>query len=565
MKKDKDRKKKHRAGDARKEKKRKGKPEGKLVSGVYRGTGKGFAFLTPDDGGEDIFIPPKGLGGALNGDRVTAYVRTDKETGKREASVKEVTQQTTVYVVGTYAETRDGRPAIVPDDGKVCRIFIVEDTGGLKPKPGYKVVGQPLERDGDTLFGTLIEVLGEPNVMGVDILSIARAYGLSEEFPPEVEAAARDSAFEVSEEEKAGREDFRGDTVVTIDGLDAKDLDDAICVKRKGKGYELAEKMPAAYHGVGKFDPARGTSSVHQPCFSDVFGQTLTELALENPRVCAITAAMRDGTGLKTFSETCPDRFFDVGIAEEHALSMACGMAKQGLIPAVAIYSTFLQRAFDMPHDLALLQLHVVLGVDRAGLVGEDGRTHHGMFDVGYLRQVPGLKIYCPASFAELRVMLREAVLTDTCPVAVRYPRGGEGAYRENAEETRLKEGTSCTVITYGTMINAVLEAAEAAEKDGLSAEILKLRTIAPIDWAAIEAACRKTGRVLVVEETSDRGCVANDIFSHLAQANISCVCAKQNLGASFIGHGAMQDLYELTGLNANALLGRIREVCHEA
>ena len=329
---------------------------------------------------------------------------------------------------------------------------------------------------------------------------------------------------------------------------------------------ELAEKMPAAYHGVGKFDPARGTSSVHQPCFSDVFGQTLTELALENPRICAITAAMRDGTGLKTFSEVCPDRFFDVGIAEEHALSMACGMAKQGLIPAVAIYSTFLQRAFDMLlHDLALLQLHVVLGVDRAGLVGEDGRTHHGMFDVGYLRQVPGLKIYCPASFQELRVMLRESVLADTCPVAVRSPRGGEGAYRENAEETRLKEGTSCTVITYGTMINAVLEAAEAAEKDGLSAEILKLRTIAPIDWAAIEASCRKTGRVLVVEETSDRGCVANDIFSHLAQANISCVCAKQNLGASFIGHGAMQDLYELTGLNANALLGRIREVCHEA
>ena len=337
-------------------------------------------------------------------------------------------------------------------------------------------------------------------------------------------------------------------------------------ITKKGKGYELAEKMPAAYHGVGKFDPARGTSSVHQPCFSDVFGQTLTELALENPRICAITAAMRDGTGLKTFSEVCPDRFFDVGIAEEHALSMACGMAKQGLVPAVAIYSTFLQRAYDMLlHDLALLQLHVVLGVDRAGLVGEDGRTHHGMFDVGYLRQVPGLKIYCPASFAELRVMFREAVLTDTCPVAVRYPRGGEGAYRENAEETRLKEGTSCTVITYGTMINAVLEAAEAAEKDGLSAEILKLRTIAPIDWAAIEASCRKTGRVLVVEETSDRGCVANDIFSHLAQANISCVCAKQNLGASFIGHGAMQDLYELTGLNANALLGRIREVCHEA
>ena len=337
-------------------------------------------------------------------------------------------------------------------------------------------------------------------------------------------------------------------------------------VTQKGRGISYTEQAPEKYHGVSSFDPVTGALPASKPNFSHVFGQTLSQLADEDPTVVAITAAMLTGTGLETFAKAHPERLYDVGIAEGHAITMASGMAKQGLIPAVAIYSTFLQRAFDMLlHDLALLQLHVVLGVDRAGLVGEDGRTHHGMFDVGYLRQVPGLKIYCPASFDELRVMLREAVLTDTCPVAVRYPRGGEGAYRENAEETRLKEGTSCTVITYGTMINAVLEAAEAAEKDGLSAEILKLRTIAPIDWAAIEASCRKTGRVLVVEETSDRGCVANDIFSHLAQANISCVCAKQNLGASFIGHGAMQDLYELTGLNANALLGRIREVCHEA
>ena len=337
-------------------------------------------------------------------------------------------------------------------------------------------------------------------------------------------------------------------------------------ITKKGKGYELAEKMPAAYHGVGKFDPARGASGVHKPCFSDVFGQTLTELALENPRVCAITAAMRDGTGLKTFSETCPERFFDVGIAEEHALSMACGMAKQGLIPAVAIYSTFLQRSFDMLlHDLSLLQLHVVLGVDRAGLVGEDGKTHHGVFDVGYLRQVPGMKIYCPASFQELKTMLRQAALTDTGPVAVRYPRGGEGAYRESSAQTCLKEGDSCTIITYGTTVNVVLEAAELAAQEGILPEILKLATISPIDWAAIEASCRKTGRVLVAEETSDHGCLADEIFSHLALKGIVCKCAKQNLGGGFVGCGAMQDLYEWTGLNAKALLGRIREVCHEA
>jgi len=364
-----------------------------------------------------------------------------------------------------------------------------------------------------------------------------------------------------------------------VDGHDSKTVEELLkiakalhepvllhLITKKGKGYTLAENMPAAYHGVGKFDPALGASRKHTPCFSDVFGQTLTELAAQNPKLCAITAAMRDGTGLTGFAKTYPSRFFDVGIAEEHAVSMACGMAKQGLVPAAAIYSTFLQRSFDMLlHDLALLQLHVVLGVDRAGLVGEDGRTHHGMFDVGYLRQVPGLKIYCPASFAELSMMLRQAVLDDTGPVAVRYPRGGEGAYQENAEHTLLQPGTSCTVITYGTMINAVLDAAELVKKDGISVEILKLRTISPVDWDAIEASCKKTGRVFVAEETSNRGCLADEIFAHLAQAGISGVFRKQNLGDDFVTHGAMQDLYKLTGLDAAALADNIREVCHEA
>ena len=364
-----------------------------------------------------------------------------------------------------------------------------------------------------------------------------------------------------------------------VDGHDLKTVEELLQIAKalhepvllhlittKGKGYQRAEKMPAAYHGVGQFDPERGTSLVHKPCFSDVFGQTLAELARENPRICAITAAMRDGTGLDRFASAWPERFFDVGIAEEHALSMACGMAKQGMVPAVALYSTFLQRAFDMLlHDLALLQLHVVLGVDRAGLVGEDGRTHHGAFDVGFLREVPGMKIYCPASFRELHRMLQQAVLDDTGPVAIRYPRGGEGRYREDSEKTCLLDGTSCTVITYGMMINPVLDAAELAENDGLHVEILKLATIAPIDWPAIEASAKKTGRVLVVEETSNHGCVADEIFAHLAEQGICGVYRKRNLGDGFIGHGTMQDLYKQTGLDAGDLAEAIREVCHEA
>ena len=275
---------------------------------------------------------------------------------------------------------------------------------------------------------------------------------------------------------------------------------------------------------------------------------------------------MRDGTGLKTFSETCPKRYFDVGIAEEHALSMACGMAKQGLIPAVAIYSTFLQRSFDMLlHDLALLQLHVVLGVDRAGLVGEDGRTHHGMFDVGYLRQVPGMKIYCPASFAELRRMLRQAVLEDKGPVAVRYPRGGEGNYQTDKAQSLLKEGQRlhCDHLWYDNQRRS--RSGGRLRKRGTFRRGLKLATIAPLDFAAVEASCRKTGRVLVVEETSNHGCVADELFARLLQSGVTGHFCKQNLGDGYICHGAMQDLYALAGLTAQALRDKIREVCHEA
>ena len=161
--------------------------------------------------------------------------------------------------------------------------------------------------------------------------------------------------------------------------------------------------------------------------------------------------------------------------------------------------------------------------------------------------------------------MLRQAVLEDTGPVAVRYPRGGEGAYRESCEHTLLSPGTSCTVITYGTMINAVLDAADIAKKDGISVEILKLRTIAPVDWEAIETSVRKTGRVLVAEETSNRGCLAGEIFAHLAESGITGVFRRQNLGDDFVTHGAMQELYKLTGLDAGTLADRIREVCHEA
>ena len=199
---------------------------------------------------------------------------------------------------------------------------------------------------------------------------------------------------------------------------------------KKGKGVSYTENDPELYHGVSGFDPKTGALPASAPCFSSVFGDALCELAAEDPSMVAITAAMASGTGLDGFAAAYPDRFFDVGIAEGHAVSMAAGMAKQGLTPVFAVYSSFLQRSYDMLiHDVSLQKLHVVLAVDRAGLVGNDGETHHGLFDVSFLSSVPGMSVWCPASFAEMKQMLRRAVIDQDGPVAIRYPRGGEGRY----------------------------------------------------------------------------------------------------------------------------------------
>ena len=336
-------------------------------------------------------------------------------------------------------------------------------------------------------------------------------------------------------------------------------------ITQKGKGYIPAEQGPQKFHGIGKFDPESGAAlKTGAESFSDVFGKELTALARTDARVCAITAAMESGTGLNWFAEAMPGRFFDVGIAEEHAVSMAAGMAKQGMIPVAAIYSTFLQRSFDMLlHDVALQQLHVVFAVDRAGLVGEDGETHHGMFDVGYLRLVPGMRVYCPGSFHELRQMLREAIFECKGPVAVRYPRGGEGTrYTGCQTQTRLREGTDCTLVCYGTTVNAALEAADRCADAGISVEILKLATLAPLDLDAVTASVRKTGRLAVAEEVSDRGCVADELFARLGQLQVPFVGRKRNLGRRFVTHGANAILLREAGLDADGITGLIREVC---
>ena len=337
---------------------------------------------------------------------------------------------------------------------------------------------------------------------------------------------------------------------------------------KKGKGFAPAEKMPQNFHGVGKFDPVSGRPVVSKTLtFSNVFGAELTAMARESDKICAITAAMQRGVGLEAFARAFPKRYFDVGIAEGHAVSMAAGLAKQGMTPVVCIYSTFLQRAFDMMlHDVAISRLHVVFAVDHTGFVGAEGETHHGEFDIGFLRQIPDMKIFVPASLDELRRMLHIAVLETRNPVAICYPSGGEGAYNGCCTSTLVAPGTDCTVVTYGTLYNNAAEAAAICEKKGVSVELIKLAAIDTIDMDAICASVQKTGHIIVVEETADHGCIADAIFAALLSHGIAAKCARRNLGQRFHPQGTIAQLRTACGLDAESISNLILEVTeHEA
>lgn len=336
----------------------------------------------------------------------------------------------------------------------------------------------------------------------------------------------------------------------------------------KGKGYAPAEREPDKFHGVSPFHKEDGTlvSRGGKSSFSSVFGQTMCELGAEREDLCLITAAMQSGTGLDQWAVQYPDRFFDVGIAEEHAVAMAAGMAKQRTMPVFAVYSSFLQRSYDMLlHDVAIQNLHVVFGVDRAGLVGEDGETHHGVFDVAYLSSVPGMRILCPANYVELQEMLRYAVLKLNGPVAVRYPRGGEGMFNALCGVTGasvVREGTDITIIAYGTMVNEALKAAELLNEKGRSTQVLKLNSIAPLDMETVLACAKKTGKLLIAEECVDAGCVGRRIAAELmmdGRTNAKLTLA--NLGDRFIPQGSVAQLRALCGIDAESLCKKALEV----
>ena len=351
----------------------------------------------------------------------------------------------------------------------------------------------------------------------------------------------------------------------------AKDMREPVLLHvltTKGKGCPYAEQRPDMYHGVGRFDPETGEMERSGDSFSSRFGEYLCEFAAQNKMIAAITAAMAGGTGLDAFAKRFPERFFDTGIAEGHATAMAAGMAKQGAVPVFAVYSSFLQRGYDMLiHDVALQKLHVVFAVDRAGLVGSDGETHHGVFDVNYLCSVPGMTVLCPASFSELHDMLRFAIEEVKGPVALRYPRGGEGEYTGSslAPEQLIRPGDDVTLVCYGTMVNQALFAAGILEKQGIGAEIIKLGIIKPNSFTMTLNSLRKTGRLLVAEEVCAPGSVGAQLAAAAAENAITLKGIRLlNLGDGIVSHGTVQELLHDYGLDGEGIARSAMEICSD-
>ena len=343
---------------------------------------------------------------------------------------------------------------------------------------------------------------------------------------------------------------------------------------QKGRGYQPAEEHPKLFHGIGMFDPVTGEPKKKSTTsFSETFGTTLVELAEKDTRICAITAAMPGGTGLLRFKEQFPQRIFDVGIAEEHAVSMAGGLAKQGMVPVVALYSTFLQRSYDMIlQDICMLGLHVVFAVDRAGLVGEDGETHHGIFDVGFLRQAPGMVILAPASRAELADMLIWAVEEYNGPVAIRYPRGTDLAYSQSAWKLRSDvfergilschcSGPDVTLVVYGTLLQNAMDAVAILEQRGIKATVLRLLTVAPLPVEQILEHLSANPHVVVLEEVCAESGIRQSLAWELTHKAPSVKVDGLDLGHRYVTHGSIQALYDYCGLDAASIADFVQEV----
>ena len=329
---------------------------------------------------------------------------------------------------------------------------------------------------------------------------------------------------------------------------------------KKGKGYELAEENPHKYHGVSPFDIEKGVESKGSDNYSAVFGETLCNIAKENPKVVAVTPAMPIGSGLTGFAQAYPDRFFDVGIAESHAVTMSCGLACGSLVPVTAVYSSFLQRAYDqILHDCVLQQLHVVFAIDRAGVVGADGATHHGIYDLSYLSHMPGISVLAPSNYENFKQMLDYAVNKHSAPIAIRYPRGNRQAEYNGSDfvygkSNMVLQGTDVTILSVGTMTDIAIKTADALKACGKTAEVIDVLTVIPMDLSTIIESITKTHRCVVLEDNVVNGGFGSITASLIAENNLNVKLLKKGFPCDIIPHANIDQLYKMYGLDEESL-----------
>ena len=375
-----------------------------------------------------------------------------------------------------------------------------------------------------------------------------------------------------------------------VDGHDIEALDEALAVAKsyrrpvlvhvhtvKGKGYGPAEENPGEYHGVPReanktqelakiyLDEKNPEVSVDE-CFSTAMGLELTALAGRDENLCAVTAAMKYGTGLQFFSDQHKERFFDVGIAEQHAVTFCASLASMGMLPVFAVYSTFLQRSYDqLIHDAAIANYHMVLAIDRAGLVGEDGETHQGIFDIPMLTTVPGIVIYSPASYQEVRLCLRRALYHDTGLTAVRYPRGKEQLHPlfESGVGMQYIPGNDILLITYGRISARVFETVETLEKEGISCAVLRMIQVYPISDEAVKIA-ERFQNVFFIEESSAEGSLSEKFAMKLMQADFSGRYRAAAIGG-FVRQASVQRCLDSVGLSQDELAQQVRRMVNKA
>lgn len=366
-----------------------------------------------------------------------------------------------------------------------------------------------------------------------------------------------------------------------IDGHNIKDLVEVMTaakkvnapviihvITKKGKGYEFAEKNPGKFHGIGPFDFNNGEIAVTSTnTYSKAFGDEMVSLAREDKKVVVITAAMRDGTGLGNFAKEFPERFFDVGIAEQHAVTLAGGMAMEGLKPVFAVYSTFLQRSYDqLLHDICIQKLPVVFAVDRAGIVGDDGETHQGIFDLSYLTEMPNMTVMAPKCISELTHMLKWS-LNQNCPIAVRYPRGGDNINLEPLEDFQfgrweyiLNEG-KVALVAQGRMVEHAVLAAEKLNQKGILVRVISACFIKPLDKAILKELVEQNVTIVTIEDNIIRGGLGSYILEYVNTLHKKTDVINLGFRDEFVTHGKPDILYKLYGLDVKSIVDKVLKI----